>query len=107
MFGGIAAIIALGCAWTGIDWEHERRMYNRTAVEAVGTVVGKAREKGSSDYGDYCLYHVTVRFSVGSNEILLRAQVGEKLYEATSKGASLTVRYAPSYPSLAMLEGEY
>ena len=105
---GVGAMFALGMALLGIGWEQDWRLYNRTAqVEAVGTVVVKAREEGSSDYGDYCLYHVTVRFSAGPNEILLRATVGEELYESTSEGASLTVRYAPSYPTAAMLEGEY
>lgn len=103
MILGIWAICALGTALFGIIVEREWHLYSRTAVEAVGTVVGKAK----SDYGDYTLYHVTVRFGVGSNEMSLKATVQQELYESASKGASLIIRYAPSIPQMALLEGEY
>ena len=48
-----------------------------------------------------------VLFRNDKEEVRLKAEVTKKLFDSTSEGASIAVRYVPGNPKVALLEGEY
>ena len=85
-----------------LDW----RLFRDTAVESTGIVVHRFHEQHEDSYGGGMthVYFLVVEFTNGQTSVNLKERVDGARYAATQEGSSLTVRFAPSRPELAIFQ---
>ena len=85
------------------------RSFARNATTTHATVLDRFIEhKDDREGGDGSeIYIMVVRFVVDGQRLTLQAEVDARMYAESWRGQTLSVRYANTDPSIALLEGEW
>jgi hypothetical protein len=113
MFCGLTGLVILG-AGLKIVVDAMRggggvRAFARNSTSTDATVLNRYTEhQAGADIGDSReTYYIVVRFVAEGQQRTLHAEVDEHMYTACWRGRPLSVRYANTDPSIALLEGEW
>ena len=114
--GGVLAILGFNAIfvlagswlmWRGKITEKERNEFVEGHSAVEGRVLNRYEQAHHGDRGDTYTYHVTVHFETNEGLFELDANVAKSLFNSVSEGQTISVRYADSDPTIAMLEGEW
>lgn len=89
-----------------IGLRQDRIVYVESPTESIARILSMNMDEDWY-YGYHRAYYVTIRFSADGELINLMARVSGDIYDSLSVGSSIAIRYAPSDPAVALLEGEY
>ena len=97
-----------GVIWAVVSTRRERRIFEDAAVYTVCGVDRRTVQEVTSEDGRrfhrYCL--IVSFVNQAGSRTQLKAIVSKKYYNSTSEGASVIIRYVPSSPRTALLQGE-
>ena len=105
-FGAFTSLTVAYLVFVINAWRHQN-LIRKNPCESVARVLSMYEDEGNEGYSLHIAYNVTVRFCAYGVPIVLNATVNGKVFGSMRIGSLIPIRYVPSHPVIALLDGEY